>query len=43
MHFELHQLSKGAYTVINDDPNLDMELYKLYLKFFDEWQQIELL
>jgi hypothetical protein len=27
MHYERHQLSMGAYTIINDDPNQDLELY----------------
>jgi len=27
MHYEGHQLSMGAYTVISDDPNQDLELY----------------
>jgi hypothetical protein len=27
MHYERHQLSMGAYTIINDDPNQDLKFY----------------
>lgn len=27
MHYEKHQLSKGEYTMINDDPIQKLELY----------------
>jgi hypothetical protein len=27
MHYEKHQLSKREYTVINDDPIQELELY----------------
>jgi hypothetical protein len=27
MQYEKHQLSKGEYTMINDDPNQELELY----------------
>jgi hypothetical protein len=37
MHYETRQLSIGAYTMINDDPNYDMELYSRRLELYDGW------
>lgn len=39
MHYERHQLSMGAYTITNDDPNQNLELYWKRLELCDAWQQ----